>query len=268
MTNQDAAPKPTFPDERLAAIQRRLAREGRVVAAELAREFDTSEDTIRRDLRDLAAAGRCRRVYGGALAASPAADTLPQRRRRDVEAKAALGRTAATLVRAGQLVCIDAGSTNAWIARALPDDLALTVATNAPSIAILLEAKPAIEVVLLGGRFDRRSGGTLGARTVREARALRPDLYVLGACAADPGRGFSVFDGEEAELKRALVAASAAVAAAVTDAKLGTVAPHVVANWGEVDHLVVTGAAALARCGAPSPDGPALHHAARPGTRP
>src|SRR5271157_1688450 len=87
----------SLPGERQEAILDRLSERGRVLATELAREFKTSEDTIRRDLRDMAAAGLVRRVYGGALPLSPASGTLMSREQEAPERKAALGRVAAAL---------------------------------------------------------------------------------------------------------------------------------------------------------------------------
>ncbi len=115
-----------------------MTQDGRVLAADLARHFRTSEDTIRRDLRDLAAAGRCRRVYGGALPLSPAAGPLAQRQRIAPDRKRLLGRAAAGLVSPGQVVLIDSGSTNLQVAEHLPQDIDLTVVTNAPAVAAAL----------------------------------------------------------------------------------------------------------------------------------
>jgi DeoR/GlpR family transcriptional regulator of sugar metabolism len=79
-----------------------------------------SEDSVRRDLRELAAQGLCKRVYGGALPLSAASTPLKQRRSEHGNRKLALARKAVTLVRQGQVLLIDAGSTNAAIAAALP----------------------------------------------------------------------------------------------------------------------------------------------------
>jgi DeoR/GlpR family transcriptional regulator of sugar metabolism len=249
-------------DERKSAIQARLLRDGRVIAADLARDFATSEDTIRRDLRELAAAGLCRRVYGGALPLSPASGTLAEREHQNAAGKLALGRAAAALVRPGQLLFIDAGSTNLCIARALPADLNLTVATNAPSIAMALAGNPGVGVIVIGGRLDPRSGGTLGAKAVGDAQRLRPDLYFIGACAVARTSGVAVFDAEEAELKHVLAEASATLVAAADDTKLGTAAPYLVAAWADLDHLVVETPDSPSRCAAARGPGPAFHIAA------
>ncbi|MGA2495816.1 MAG: DeoR/GlpR family DNA-binding transcription regulator [Roseiarcus sp.] len=230
---------PALPDERQQIILERLSRRGRVLAGDLAREFRTSEDTIRRDLRELAAAGKCRRVYGGALPLSPASGSLAARQAEAPERKAALGRAAAALVRPGQIVFIDAGSTNAAIARALPADLGVIVATNAPDIAADLVGRPGVELIVIGGRVDPRSGAALGARALRDAREIRVDLAFLGACAVDAEAGVAAFDAEEAEFKRLIAERAKAVAAAVTTDKLGTAAPFAVAPASRLTHLVV-----------------------------
>jgi DeoR/GlpR family transcriptional regulator of sugar metabolism len=235
---------PALPDERRQIILDRLARHGRVLAGDLAREFGASEDTIRRDLREMAAAGQCRRVYGGALPLSPASGPLAARRAEAPERKAALGRAAAALARPGEIVFFDAGSTNAAIARALAPGLGVTVATNAPDIAADLVGRPGVELIVIGGRVDPRSGAALGARALRDALELRVDLAFLGACAVDLRAGVAAFDAEEAEFKRLIAERAKAVAAAVTTDKLGTAAPFAVAPVSLLTHLVVEADAA------------------------
>src|SRR5437763_5248681 len=99
----------TLPGERQRLILQRLTRDGRVVAAALARELGTSEDTIRRDLRELAAAGRCERVYGGGLRLSPAPGSFPPPEAEAPAREAPLGRRAAGPGRLGQSPPIGAG---------------------------------------------------------------------------------------------------------------------------------------------------------------
>jgi DeoR/GlpR family transcriptional regulator of sugar metabolism len=247
-----------FPDERQRRIVMRLTQQGRVVATELAHEFGTSEHTIRRDLRDLAAAGFCQRVYGGALALSPASHPAAARRGESVARvarKNLLGHAAAGLVQAGQTLLLDAGTTNLAIARALPAELALTVVTNAPAIADALMGQPGKTIILIGGRLNEISGGTSGATALAQVQQIRADFCFLGACALDAGEGAAAFDAEDAAFKRALVAASTQVAVAVTNEKLATAAPYRVASLAQIDHLIVEAdaapqhLAALRQCG-------------------
>jgi DeoR/GlpR family transcriptional regulator of sugar metabolism len=227
-----------LPHERQKLIVDRIARDGRVLAVDLAEAFGASLDTIRRDLRELAAAGLCQRVYGGALPVSAASGTLAERELQAPARKAALGRAAAGLVAAGSVVFIDAGSTNRAIAEALPGGREVTVVTSAPSIAAALAGRPGIELVVIGGRIHPRIGAAVGARAVRDVREIRVSLAFLGACAVDAGAGVAAFDPEDAEFKRAVAASADAVAVAVTADKLGTAAPFVVMPAERLAHLI------------------------------
>ncbi|AIY40689.1 Transcriptional regulators of sugar metabolism [Collimonas arenae] len=224
--------------ERHALIQQRLLADGRVLALDLAQQLNVSEDTIRRDLRDLAAAGLCKRVYGGALPLSPATAPLAERRTQGPARKARLARAAVTLVNAGDVLFIDAGSTNLAIAEALPP-VPLTVITNAATVALALLVQPHIELIMVGGRVDARSGANLGAVALRDAERMRPDIFFLGACGVDAEAGLTCFNYEEAEFKRSLAAASRAVLVAATKEKFGTAAPFAVLPAAHLTHLVL-----------------------------
>src|ERR1700675_4422983 len=100
------------PMERRDIIAGRLAQGQSVTAGSLAEEFSVSPDAIRRDLRALAAEGRCRRVYGGALPVSNATEPLTARMREGAERKLRLAQAAVSTIRAGELVLLDSGSTN------------------------------------------------------------------------------------------------------------------------------------------------------------
>jgi len=225
--------------ERQSVIAERLKTRGRVLAAELAAEFGVSEDTVRRDLREMAAAGLCERVYGGALPVSPAAGNLRQRMAFAADRKEVLARAAVLEISAGLTVFFDAGSTNLAIANALPVDLPLTAATNAPAIAAALIDKPAVNVILIGGMVDRQTGGSLGAKALRDMEQLSPDLCILGACGVDLEAGITTFGFEDAEFKRFATSRSKRVLVAATSEKFGTAAPHSILPIAHCACLVV-----------------------------
>src|ERR1700723_2901463 len=139
--------KTLMPAERQKEILERIQRDGRVLATDLAQEFQTSEDTIRRALRDLAAQGRCTRVYGGALAMSAASGSALQRRKESTDRKLALGKKMASMVRSGQLLFIDAGSANLAPARSLPEGIGATVPTHNPTIASVLAGRTDLTLI-------------------------------------------------------------------------------------------------------------------------
>ena len=126
-------------EQRKHLLLQRLKGDGRIVAKQLSAELGLSEDTIRRDLRELAAAGLLQRVHGGALPASPTIANLDARRSMAVEEKQRLGRAGAALVEPGQIVFIDGGTTNLELVRHLPLDLKATIITHSPIIAAALE---------------------------------------------------------------------------------------------------------------------------------
>lgn len=227
-------------EERHAFIRGRLAAEGKVLASELAARFGVSEDTVRRDLRELAKAGECRKVYGGAVVmAATYPGPASAREAFAPQAKARLAATAAKLVAPGQTIFLDVGTTNAAIARAIPPGIELTVATNSLAVASALAANGSIDLIVLGGAFDRESGGCLGGDALHAIAQLSADLLFLGACGIDATRGVTAFDQADAEVKRAMVRNSGGIVVATTSDKLATAAPFRVAASEAVTHLVV-----------------------------
>jgi DeoR/GlpR family transcriptional regulator of sugar metabolism len=226
--------------ERHAFILKQLASDGRVLAATLARELGVTEDTIRRDLRDLAAAGLCQKVYGGAvrMPAAPESGTLVQRMARKQDDKSRLAAAAVTLVAPGSIIFLDAGSSNLAIAEALPA-VPLTVLTNAPSIAARLLDQAHVDLIMIGGRIKQSLGGSVGATAMRELELIHPDLYFIGACGVDLQAGVTAVDYEEAEFKRRLSAQSKATVVVATADKIGAVAAYRVLPISQLTHLIV-----------------------------
>jgi DeoR/GlpR family transcriptional regulator of sugar metabolism len=227
--------------ERKVWLLDRLGRDGRLVAADLAVELSVSEDTLRRDLRDLAAEGRLIRVHGGALPASPTHQPLARRATLQAEAKLRLGRVGAGLIRDGQVVIVDGGTTHLALVAALPADLRCTIVTHSPGIAAALEAFAGIEVILFGGRLFRHSMVALGATTVAGFQGLRADLCFLGVTGVQAEAGLTTGDAEEAALKRVMLEAAAEVVVLATPDKLGAVSPWGVAGLDRMTRLVTVG---------------------------
>jgi DeoR/GlpR family transcriptional regulator of sugar metabolism len=224
--------------ERRQIILERLRVDGRILAAPLSAEFGVSEDTVRRDLRDLAAEGLLQRVHGGALPASPAAVDYATRQRQAPPGKTAIARAAAGLVRDGQVVILDGGTTNVQVAQHLPAGLRATVVTTSPPVAVALADHPTVEVVLTGGRLFKHSLVAVGAATIEALRQVRADLLMLGVCSVHPEVGISNQDYEETQVKRIMIEVSAEVVALASADKIGTAAPFVVAPLSELTHLV------------------------------
>lgn len=219
-------------EDRLLAIKKRLAEQGRVVSTELADMLSVPVDMIRRDLRDLAARGLCRRVYGGAVKPPVTAGVVPGPQ------LSALACRAASMILPNQVVFFDAGRTNLAIAHALELELEATVVTSSPAIAAALIPHGNIELVVIGGRIDRTAGAAIGAMAVGAIRDWRFDLCLLGACAIAE-EGISALHVEDAAMKRVLIDASVDVAVAAIAEKVGTRAPFHVAPLERLSRLIV-----------------------------
>lgn len=226
--------------ERKNEILARLDRDGRVVVAELVVGLRVSEDTIRRDLQELAGSGLLQRVHGGALAP---AEALPFERRLEVarEEKVALADAAVPLVEWARTLIVDGGTTALEVARRLPSGWDGTVVTNAPPVAATLAAHPRAEVVVVGGRLLKGEPVAVGAAAVDAFRAIRADACVLGICAFHPEIGVTTTYEQEAHVKRAMIDCSGQVVALATHDKLHTSSPWVVASLDEIDYLVTDG---------------------------
>ncbi|MEF2071233.1 DeoR/GlpR family DNA-binding transcription regulator [Consotaella aegiceratis] len=226
-------------DERRDAIRLRLQAGEPVRAADLAVLFAVSEDTVRRDLREMASNGECRRVYGGALPLSPAAGPLTTRRLEAPERKQRLAAALVPLIPDGATIFIDAGSTNLAIAAALVSDRIRAVVTNAPAVATALADRGLQDIVMIGGRLDPVNGSCVGARTLTEIDRLNPDVYLLGGCGVDHVAGITVFSSEEAEIRRVLAHRSRMILTAAINDKLGTAAPFAVLPPDGLEAVVI-----------------------------
>lgn len=225
-------------EERRALILERLRRDGKVVAADLSTELAVSPDTVRRDLRELADAGQLRRVHGGALPAAVGARPYAVRREQAPAAKEAIAHATRGLLRGGQVILLDAGTTTLEVARRLPPDLEATVITNSPPIAVALAEHPSVEVTMLGGSLAKDAQAVVGAATVEALHSVRADVLLLGVCSLHPEVGITVMDLEESYVKRAMIENAAEVIAVSSAEKLGSAGPFVVASLEELTHLV------------------------------
>jgi DeoR/GlpR family transcriptional regulator of sugar metabolism len=199
----------------------RLRRDRRLVAKDVAAELGVSEDSVRRDLRELAAVGLCHRVYGGALPASPAVADYDTRRDVEVESKGRVAAAATALIGTGDTVILDGGTTALAVARALPADLAATVVTHSPTVAAALAEHPTIEVYVLGGRLFRHSMVACGAAAVEAAGVVNADLFLLGVTGVHPDAGLTTGDADEAAMKRALARRAADTYVMASTEKIG-----------------------------------------------
>lgn len=223
-----------FTNQRRTEIVERVRRNGAVVASELAAEWDVSEDTIRRDLRDLAGEGRIQRVHGGAISLAPAAADYAARTAVAPDSKLAVARTAVGLIRPGQTVFLDGGTTTAAICRCLPVSLEITVVTHAPTVALELIDRPAVRILLVGGTLYRHSRVAVGALATEYINTLQVDVFFMGVTGVHPVHGLTTGDAEEAAIKRSIARRAIDTYVLASSEKVGTASAYKVVDLAQV----------------------------------
>src|SRR3984893_5454300 len=194
-------------EERRRAIVKILNREGRVLVTTLARQFKTSQVTIRKDLDILQSQGLAHRSHGGALLSEGVLDedpTLREKEKLHHKEKLRIAAAAAGMVKEGQVVILDSGTTTTAIARALRGVRRLTIVTNAVNIAADL-AGTDVEVILTGGTLRKNSFSLVGPIAEEMLRYLHADTLFLGVDGFDVHYGLSTPNLLEAKVKRIMV---------------------------------------------------------------
>ncbi|MDI9258618.1 DeoR/GlpR family DNA-binding transcription regulator [Alicyclobacillus sendaiensis] len=232
---------PVFADERKARIAQHVLAHQRATVSELAQMFQASESTIRRDLQELEEQGVLRRTHGGAVAKEIAAfePTWSEKRIQNQEAKMHIAALALELVRPGQVVLLDAGTTTYELARQWRHE-GVTVVTNSLDIASELRSRRELELVLLGGQFRAKTGAFVGPFAERMLDELHVDIAFLGANGVD-FRGFTTPNLQEAAVKRAMVRCADRAVLVADRTKLDQIAFVRVATWDEIDTWISDG---------------------------
>ncbi|MFE2053800.1 DeoR/GlpR family DNA-binding transcription regulator [Streptomyces sp. NPDC059459] len=202
----------------------RLARDGgRVDVVSLAEEFQVTAETIRRDLKALDRAGVLRRVHGGAIPAGRLdfEPDLAERESTAADEKDRIAKAALVELPADGTVILDAGSTVALLAAAIPPETSLTVVTHSLPIAARLADHPGIQLHLVGGRVRHRTRAAVDAWALRAYGEIRADVALVAANGFSAGHGLTTPDLAEAAVKRAAVAAARRVVLLADSSKHG-----------------------------------------------
>lgn len=225
--------------QRKSEILAILKRDGQVLAKALSESFEVSEDTIRRDLRELASEGLLQRVHGGALPASPATADFAHRQPIESATKRAVAKAAAGMIGDGQVVIVDGGTTAIELVRQLPRELSATVVTHSPNVAVELVGHPGIEVILIGGRLFKHSIVTVGAAAIEALSHIRADMFFMGVTGVHATAGLSTGDLEEAYMKRALAAHAAETVVLASADKINAASQYRIGELAMASAIIV-----------------------------
>jgi DeoR family transcriptional regulator, fructose operon transcriptional repressor len=229
-------------DRRHQLILAALSSRGECRTRQLAAEFRLSEMTLRRDLKVLEERGLLRRVHGGAVPANRDVD-YSLRLERDHAQKEAIGRAATRLIRSGQTIYIDAGTTGLALAHAirqgLPQITHLTIVTHGITLATELAGQTPYDVQLIGGDVYQNAMSTVGPAALAQIAGLRFDLFFMAAGGVDARNGWTNSNLPEVAIKRAIIERSKRVYAIVGSAKWGQASFAPIARLGAVQHWIV-----------------------------
>jgi DeoR/GlpR family transcriptional regulator of sugar metabolism len=224
-------------EERLKAIMREINLHNKVLSADLSASLNVSEDTIRRDLRELAEEGLIVKVHGGAM---NKAFHYPFEGQHEVYAQGAkqvIADKIIPLLKNNMSILVEGGTTIIEIAKKIPESLHVTFFTLSPQVAITLAQHEHLEVVTIGGRLTKHSNLHTGASVVNQLADIRVDLCVIGANAISAQDGVTDSDWEVVQVIKAVIRSSKKVAVVCIAEKLNTVQRMKVCDINRINYL-------------------------------
>jgi DeoR/GlpR family transcriptional regulator of sugar metabolism len=234
-----------FKGERQEQILKWLQKDQKVSLSALSRELDVSEDTIRRDIKELSTRKLLKEVRGGAVPHAPGPFDLKDRMGFAGRQKQEMAKKAIKLIKRGHVIILDGGTSTMAVASMLPTDLSITVITNSFPIANVLDDRPDVKVFFAGGRLFRESFITSGHDTINFFKSIRADICFLGVCSIHLELGITGQHYEESAVKKSMISAARQVTALATAEKLNTAEAFHICPITDL-HSLITPAPALA----------------------
>lgn len=223
--------------ERQAYILHQVSLHNSVLSADLSHSINVSEDTIRRDLNELAESGKIIKVHGGAISKSFNSFYL----RSDVyhaNDKRVIAEKAVSLIKDGMFVLSGGGTTIIEMARLLPENLKATFFTGSIPAAYEYSQHPNIEVIFIGDKIAKKSQIAVGGEAIARIKHIKADLCLLGANAIDRNHGITDNDWDVAQVKNAMIGAASQTAVMSISEKLNSHQRIRVCGVDEIDFLI------------------------------
>ena len=208
-------------EERQAYILHQINLHNKVLSSSLSEQMQVSEDTIRRDLQELAQEGKIIKVHRGALSKS-FQSTLSPKDVYSIEEKRLIALKAVALIKDGMFVLTSGGTTIIELARALPKDLQATFITVSLHAAVEYANHPTIEVVFIGDKLSKNAKITVGAEAIAKIQQIRADLCFIGINAIDLSQGLTDNDWDVVQVKKVMIENAKKVVALSISEKVDT----------------------------------------------
>lgn len=225
-------------DKRQQIIMREINLHNRVLSTDLSILLKVSDDTIRRDLKELADAGTILKIHGGAASLSFVSPFNIQNQVYALDDKKKIAEKTLKLIKKNMVVLTEGGTTILELARMIPQTLKATVYTISPQVAITLSEQSNLEVITVGGKLTKNANLHIGASTINQLAEFKADLCLLGANAFSMEQGLSDLDWEIVQVKKALIRSAKKVAVLTISEKLDTVQAIKICDIDKVDYLI------------------------------
>lgn len=225
-------------DERHQIILSKVMLHNRVLLSDLSELLEVSIDTVRRDVKELDAAKKLKKVHGGAV--SIGYNFFPQPEE-DVylhQKKIAIAKKAIAFLRKDQVVLISGGTTNLELVKAIPPKLKFTVFTPSLAIASKLMSFPNVEVIFIGGKIAKEAQISIGGTPIKILSEIKVDLCFLGTGNIDAKFGISELDWEIVQLKKAMIEASKKTILLTISEKLNSVQRYKICEISAINTLI------------------------------
>lgn len=223
--------------ERQEFILHQLNLHNKILCADLSNKMGVSDDTIRRDLQELAQHDKLIKVHGGALSKS-FHTAFDREMVYNLEDKHIIAQKTAALVQSGMYILTSGGTSILEFAKSLDPNLNATFFTCSLNAAIEFAHHPSIEVVMIGDKVSKDSMLTTGASAVQTIESIQADLCILGINSLDTQFGLSENDWEVVQIKKAMIKASKKTICIGISEKLNSQQKIKVANLDEIDILI------------------------------
>ena len=224
--------------KRQELILREIDLHNKVFSVELSEQLNVSDDTIRRDLYELAQEGKIIKVHGGAISKSFVTPFSNENVVYAAEAKRVIADKALKLLKNNMVVITEGGTTMLELAKMIPSSLKLTIITISPQVAITLAQHENLNVIGIGGKLERNANLFIGASVVNQLAGIKADLCILGANAFSAEEGLTDLDWEVVQVKKALIRSSKKIAVISISEKLNTAKWLNICSASQVDVLI------------------------------
>jgi len=224
--------------ERQAYILHQLNLHNKVLSSSLCTEIQVSEDTIRRDLLELAEEGKIIKVHGGALSHSFSQFHFPSANFYSQSGKNIIAQKAVSLIKDGMCVLTGGGTTIIEMARCLPMNLKATFITGSIPVVVEYLNHPNIEVIVIGDKVSKNSKITVGQDSINQIKQVKPDLCFLGINALDIEHGITDNDWEIVQVKKTMVESSQKTICLTIAEKINTFQPLRICSIDKINMLI------------------------------